>query len=102
MVTRDKCQLIPSSIDPEFCCRREKGELVCLMTKHVDDLKVAGRPDVVQQVLAEIQRVFGELKILWKDFTNCGVRHIQAHEPRKLPWIRSSTRRTCVRSHTPS
>ena len=51
MVTRDKCNLIPSKIDPEFCCRHEKGELVCIMTKHVDDLKIAGRPAVVQQIL---------------------------------------------------
>ena len=77
MVTRDKCNLIPSKIDPEFCCRHDKGELVCIMTKHVDDLKIAGRPAVVQQVLAEIQKVFGELKIVWKDFTNCGTRHCQ-------------------------
>ena len=47
------------------------------MTKHVDDLKIAGRPAVVQQVLTEIQKVFGELKIVWKEFTNCGTRHIQ-------------------------
>ena len=47
------------------------------MTKHVDDLKIAGRTGVVQHILAEIQRVFGELKIIWKDFTNCGVRHLQ-------------------------
>ncbi len=25
MVTRDKCNLIPSKIDPEFCCRHQKG-----------------------------------------------------------------------------
>ncbi len=46
MVTHDKCILIPSKIDPEFCCRHEKGELTCIMTKHVDDLKIAGRPAV--------------------------------------------------------
>ena len=77
MVTRDKCGLIPSKIDPEFCCRWDDGELTCIMTKHVDDLKVAGKPEVVKFALAEIQKVFGELKILWKDFANCGVRHLQ-------------------------
>ena len=77
MVTRDKCGLIPSKIDPEFCCRWDEGELTCIMTKHVDDLKVTGKLEVVKFVLAEIQKVFGELKIRWKDFTNCGVRHMQ-------------------------
>ncbi len=47
------------------------------MTKHVDDLKIASRPAVVQQVLTEIQKVFGELKIFWLDFTNCGTCHVQ-------------------------
>ncbi len=46
MVTFDKCNLIPSKIDPEFCCRPDKGELTCIMTKHVDDLKIAGRPAI--------------------------------------------------------
>ena len=40
MVTCDKCGLIPSKIDPEFCCRWDRGELTCIMTKHVDDLRV--------------------------------------------------------------
>ncbi len=31
----------------------------------------------MQQVLTDIQKVFVELKIVWKDFTNCGTRHIQ-------------------------
>jgi hypothetical protein len=77
MVTLDKCNLIPSKIDPEFCCRHHNDEFVCLMTKHVDDLKITGRSEVVKQVLFEIQKVFGELKIMWRDFTNCGTRHIQ-------------------------
>ncbi len=78
MVTRDRCNLIPSKIDPEFCCRHEQGELSFIMTKHVDELKIAGRPAVAQQVLTETQKVFGDLNIIWWDFTNCGTRHIQS------------------------
>ena len=47
------------------------------MSKHVDDLKIACEPEVVQSIIAEIQKVFGEMKVNKYDFTNCGVRHIQ-------------------------
>ena len=83
-VTREKCNLLPSKIDQELCCRHDNGELVAMMTKHVDDLKIAGRPDVVQAILKEIQEVFGKLTISWNDFTNCGVRHVQNPQTKEI------------------
>jgi hypothetical protein len=80
MVTRGKCNLIPSSVDPEMCFRHEHGKLVCVMTKHVDDLKIAGEPAVVRQVLVELQKVFGELKVVYNSFVNCGVQHTRTKE----------------------
>ena len=65
----------PSSVDPELCILHRDGSLVCLMTKHVDDLKVTGAEKDVLWVLGQIQDVFGKLKIIWDDFTNCGVHH---------------------------
>jgi hypothetical protein len=56
---------------------RGNKKLVCIMTKHVDDLKIAGEPAVVMNVLKELEKVFGELKVTWNDFTNCGVHHQQ-------------------------
>ena len=53
------------------------GTLICLMAKHVDDLKLTGHKKVIEWVLLQIQEVFGELKIEWFTFTNCGLRHIQ-------------------------
>ena len=47
------------------------------MTKHVDDLKLTGRRDAILQVIQELQKVFGDLKVDWNEFTNCGVRHVQ-------------------------
>ncbi len=84
LITRDKLGLIPSVIDLEFCGKMENGELVCLMTIHVDDLKFAGRPDVVKDVLTTLQKEFGELKILWNDFTNCGVHHEQDTKTKEI------------------
>ena len=47
------------------------------MTKHVDDLKVCGKTSAVTWILAQIEKVFGQLKIEWHNFTNCGLRHMQ-------------------------
>ena len=48
-----------------------------VMSKHVDDLKIAGEPDEVKKILKELQIIFGELKIERSTFTNCGVKHVQ-------------------------
>ncbi len=56
MITRDKCGLIPSNIDQELCYKHKDGRLVCLMTKHVDDMKIAGEPSEVRDVLAKLQK----------------------------------------------
>ena len=76
-----ECDLIPSNVDPELCylhqLRNGSLILVCIMTKHVDDLKCTGERDVVVRVLNVIEKVFGSMKISWNQFTNCGVRHIQ-------------------------
>ena len=73
--------MIPSSVDGELVLKFERadngvGTLVCLMAKHVDDLKLTGK-QITEWVLQQIQEVFGEWKIEWHSFTNCGLRHIQ-------------------------
>ena len=58
-VSSRNCKLVNSRVDPELCFRHnERGQLVCVMTKHVDDLKIAGEPSVVREVLTELQKVF--------------------------------------------
>ena len=47
------------------------------MAKHFDDFKFTGKKKVIEWVLQQIQEVFGELRIEWFTFTNCGFRHIQ-------------------------
>ena len=81
LCTRDKCGMEASSVDPELCMRHEtlpNGEkkLVLLMTKHVDDLKITGEKVWIEWVIEQLQQVFGKLKIIWDDFTNCGVHHV--------------------------
>ena len=87
-VTRDICGMLPCTADNELCmlhkpCTshqvvgRPTLRLVAIITKHVDDLKVTGDKAIVIWILEQIQKVFGQLKIDWNNFTNCGVRHRQ-------------------------
>ena len=77
LVTKGACKLLPSSVDAELCLKHESGQLVAIMAKHVDDLKISGPVRVVEWIVSEIQKVFGDLIVQWHTFTNCGVRHIQ-------------------------
>ena len=51
--------------------------LVAIMAKHVDDLKITGEKAVIVWVIEQLQKEFGQLKMDWNNFTNCGVRHRQ-------------------------
>ena len=64
--------------------RHDEGRLTAVMSKHVDDLKMAGIRQIIREILAAIQRVFGELKIEWHSFSNCGVRHIQDQQTKEI------------------
>jgi len=83
MVTKEECRLEASKVDPELCFRHDNGRLVCLMTKHVDDLKITGEPAVVKFILGRLQHTFGELKFSWKTF-NCGVQHVQCPRTKEI------------------
>ena len=76
-VTKGQCRMVPSTVDAELVMKYENNQLLCLMAKHVDDLKLAGERGIILKVLKLIQDTFGELKIEWHNFTNCGLRHIQ-------------------------
>ena len=80
----DECKLVPSQVDNELVMRHDEGQPTAVMTKHVDDLKLTGWPDRTTRILSAIQKVFGELKVEWYLFTNCGVRHIQDKVSREV------------------
>ena len=76
-VTEKICGLIPTSVDNELTAKHVNNQLVALLAKHVDDLKVCGFKKYVDLIFFEIGKVFGDLKVDRNEFTNCGVRHIQ-------------------------
>jgi hypothetical protein len=77
-ITRDTCGLVACTVDGELCMKHDANKnLIALMAKHVDDLKMAGLRDIIIKIIQLIEQVFGKLKIEWNNFTNCGVRHTQ-------------------------
>ena len=62
----------------------QQGQLVAVLIRHVDDLKLTGQPEAVTIILAELQKVFAELKVEWYTFTNGGVRHMQDKVTREI------------------
>ena len=73
-----KCGMRQSGVDNDLCFRHDaSGTLICLMTNPVDDLKIAGEPSVVQELLKILEHEFGELTIQRGTFTDGGVQHVQ-------------------------
>ena len=68
-VTKNRCRMIPPSVDGELVLNFEQadngiGTLICLTAKHVDDIKLTGKKKVIEWVLQQIQEVFGELQMV--------------------------------------
>ena len=52
-----KCGMRQSGVDNELCFKHDaSGTLICLMTTHVDDLKIAGEHSVVQELLKILEQ----------------------------------------------
>ena len=66
-----------SSVDPELELLFEGSELPMVVVKHVDDLKMAAKRELIEKFVEHLARTFGKLDIEFQDFTFCGVRHIQ-------------------------
>ena len=70
-----------SLIDAEMCVKHRviklEKQLVAMLTKHVDDVKFTGTAEETKSIIGHLHETFGELKIEWYQFTNCGVRHYQ-------------------------
>ena len=46
-----------------------------VVSKHVDDLKIAGEPVEVEKFMKEIEKRFGKLTVNENKFMNCGINH---------------------------
>ena len=79
MVTRgSRCRLRPTTMDPELEIRHDNGQLVAMIAKHVDDIKVAALPKVIHEdIVPALEEVFGKLSYKERSFVNTGIRHRQ-------------------------
>ena len=50
------------------------SELVLMLSKRVDDLKIAGREERVDRLIGRVKGVFGKMEGDYGYFANCGVR----------------------------
>ena len=66
-----------SSVDSELELLFKQGELVMLILKHVDDLKMAAKKALIEEFVQHLSKTFGKMDIEWSSFTFCGVRHEQ-------------------------
>ena len=71
------------SSDDSLYVFHEKGELTCLLSTHVDDLKVTGEDSTVDRIFKTIESHVGKLKIVSafkSSFEHCGVMHSQSED----------------------
>ena len=70
------CRLKPITHDNEFEVRHDQGKLTAVATKHVDDVKLGGEKHIIKdEILPELERVFGKLKYHENNFLNTGIQH---------------------------
>ena len=67
-VTDNECMMKASLIDAEMCVKHRQTnqqlqELVAMLTKHVDDIRLTGESGEVKAIIDHLHSAFGELKI---------------------------------------
>ena len=69
----------PLTSDPQcFLKHNEKGDLVCVASTHVDDLKITGIPSEAEALIKALEEAFDALKVERGVFTHCGLQHEQS------------------------
>ena len=76
-VASPKCMIAAMPGVPGEMKKMFDEQLVAMLAKHVDDLKLAATMQRLQHILCRIEQVFGKTEQTMWEFTNCGVRHRQ-------------------------
>ena len=69
--------LFPACTDAQLYMKHVGGRLVLIITVHVDDLKGAGEPKEVTDLIKHLEVKFGKLKREDKSFDHVGIKHEQ-------------------------
>ena len=71
----ENMMLKPLHVDPQTYVLHEGGQLRCILTVHVDDLKLAGFKDAVLRIIKGLQDDFDKIKLEKNDFEHLGLKH---------------------------
>ena len=63
--------------DTQLWIRTNTGELILMVSTHLDDLKSTAQQRVLDAFIAALEKVFGKLAKHQGEFVHCGLRHRQ-------------------------
>eukprot|EP00969_Alexandrium_andersonii_P204035 9015158-Alexandrium_andersonii.AAC.1 len=70
-------KLRPLHSDPQLWIRTNIGELLFMVSTHLDDLKMTAPQWELDAFIATLEKVFGNLAKHKGEFVHCGLRHRQ-------------------------
>ena len=70
-----KIGVIATQVDSQLFCMHQKGNLVLMMTIHVDDIKMCGDPDLMKSVVSQLESNFDSVKLEKNNFVHLGLEH---------------------------
>ena len=76
--TDDDFEMVPTTYDPQLIVKHTTDKkLICIATKHVDDVKASGPKHVLLALIACLEKHFGkdEVDVTWDTFKSCGIQH---------------------------
>ena len=68
-----KIGVVPTKVDQQLLCMHRHGELLLLMTIHVDDIKLCGHPSLMNAVVKQLEGHFDAVKLGKDNFVHLGL-----------------------------
>ena len=67
--------LLPLKVDAQAYVMHEDNRLICMLTVHVDDIKLTGSLETIERVLARLRENFDKVKVEMNEFEHLGLKH---------------------------
>ena len=74
----------PVLADKELYVLHRDGQLVLILSTHVDDLKMTGTSEAMKALIAALEKAFDKLKVEWNKFEHCGIMHEQDEKTKEV------------------
>ena len=66
---------MPTQVDPQLFNRFDKGTLVGQMSGHIDDLKGTADEPIIKELIDDLEKRYGKLKVQRGNFEHVGIQH---------------------------